>query len=347
MAGRLRGDAQPALAAEHGLAGLVGTAPDVGVVGYTLGGGTGWLGRKHGLASNSVTAVELVLADGRHVRADAENEPDLFWALRGGGGSFGIVTALEFALHPAASLYGGVLYWPWERATEVLHAWREWTAGVPDELTSLGRVVQLPPFPTVPEHLRGRKFALVEAAYLGDEAAGTDLLAPLRALGPEMDTFAAIPPTLLHTLHNDPPVPVPGRGDGALLTELTPETVDAFVGIAGPESGSPFVGAEIRHFGGALATAPADAGAQPTIDAPYGTFCVGIAATPEMMAGVQAHLERVGDALAPWRSERTFMNLKDRPSGAEALFGASAAERLRRIKAEVDPADVIRANHPL
>ena len=95
------------LAAEHGLAGLSGSAPDVGVVGYTLGGGQGWLGRTYGLAANSVTAVDIVLADGRRVRADAENERDLFWAVRGGGGSFAIVTALEFRLYPVATLFAG------------------------------------------------------------------------------------------------------------------------------------------------------------------------------------------------------------------------------------------------
>jgi FAD/FMN-containing dehydrogenase len=146
-------------AAEHGLAALAGSSPDVGVVGYTLGGGLSWLVRKYGLAANKVTAVELVTADGRLVRADRDNEPDLFWALRGGGGSFGVVTALEFRLYPLTEVYAGVMFWPVERAAEVLNAWREWTATVPDEMTSVGRILQLPPLPDVPEPLRGRSFA--------------------------------------------------------------------------------------------------------------------------------------------------------------------------------------------
>ncbi|HEX8083649.1 MAG TPA: FAD-binding oxidoreductase [Solirubrobacteraceae bacterium] len=334
-------------AAEHGLAGLAGSAPDVGIAGYTLGGGTGWLGRRYGLACNSVTAVELVLADGRQVRATAHNERDLFWATRGGGGSFGIVTALEFALHPVAALYAGNLYWPWERAHEVLHAWREWTAGVPDEMTSIGRIVQYPPLPMLPEHLRGRQFVVIESAACGGEAAGAELIAPLRALGPEMDTAATIPPTLLHTLHNDPPQPVPGRGDGGLLGELPPAAVDAFLATCGPGSGSPFVGAEIRHFGGALARAPHDAGAQPAIPAPYGTFCVGMAPMPEMHQAVEAHLDRFADAMRPWDAERDFLNLKDRPADPRRLFGSAAARMLRQIKDQVDPDDVFRANHPV
>ncbi|HEX8205261.1 MAG TPA: FAD-binding oxidoreductase [Solirubrobacteraceae bacterium] len=335
------------LAAEHGLAGLAGSAPDVGIAGYTLGGGQGWLGRKYGLACNSVVAAEVVLGDGRRVRADASNEADLFWALRGGGGSFGIVTALDFRLYPVASLYAGNLYWPWERASEVLHAWRELTLSAPDELSSLGRILQYPPLPLLPEHLRGRQFVVVESALIGDEAAGAELLAPLRALGPEMDTVATIPPTMLHTLHNDPPQPVPGRGDGGLLAELPAEAVDAFVATVGPESGSPLLGAEIRHFGGAMATAPEDAGAMPAIPAPYGTFCVGMAPVPPAIAAVEAHLDRVAEALRPWAADHDFPNLKDRPSDPVRLFGASSAARLAEVKAQVDPDGVIRANHPV
>ena len=151
-------------AAEHGLAGLAGSAGDVGVVGYTLGGGLGWLARRYGLAANSVVAVELVTADGRHVRTDRDNEPDLFWAVRGGGGSFGIVTAIEFALYPVAEVYAGVLFFPFERSAEILNAWREWVEDTPREVTSAGRLMQFPPIPQLPEALRGQSFVIVEAA---------------------------------------------------------------------------------------------------------------------------------------------------------------------------------------
>jgi FAD/FMN-containing dehydrogenase len=135
----------------HGLAVLSGSSPDVGVVGYTLGGGVSFLGRKHGLASNSVTAVELVTADGMHCRVTTEIEPDLFWALRGGGGDFGIVTALEFRLFLMESVYAGILWWPIERASEVLQDWGEIArAGLPDETTTVGRLLQLPPLLEIP-----------------------------------------------------------------------------------------------------------------------------------------------------------------------------------------------------
>ena len=143
-------------AAEHGLAGLSGSAPDVCVTGYALGGGAGWMARRYGLAASSIRAAEVVTADHGRVRADAESEPDLLWALRGGGGSFGVVTSFELELFPVRELYGGVLFWPQERAAEVLRAWREWTATLPDEMTSLGRLLNFPPFEEVPEPFRGR-----------------------------------------------------------------------------------------------------------------------------------------------------------------------------------------------
>ena len=154
-------------AGAHGLAYLAGTSPDVGVLGYALGGGMSWMIRTYGLACNSIVAADVVTADGRLVRTDRDTEPELFWALRGGSGNVGAVTALELQLFPVAEIYAGALFWPIERATEVLNAWRGWIETVPDACESLGRLLQLPDVPFLPEHLRGRSFVLVEAAFLG------------------------------------------------------------------------------------------------------------------------------------------------------------------------------------
>ena len=132
-------------------------------------------------------------AGGSLVRADRDSEPELFWAIRGGGGSFGIVTAIEFTLYPVPEVYASVLFFPAEHASEVLKAWREWVEGTPDEVTSVGRLMSFPPIPTVPEPLRGQSFVLVEATYIGDEADGAALIQPLRELRPVMDTFARSP----------------------------------------------------------------------------------------------------------------------------------------------------------
>jgi FAD/FMN-containing dehydrogenase len=171
-------------AGKHALAPLAGTSPNVGVTGYTLGGGMGWLARRYGLAANSVTAVEIVTPDGRLVRADTDHEPDLFWAVRGGGGSLGVVTALEMALYPVGELYAGALFFPIERACEVLYAWREWTDIVPDEVTSIARLLRLPPAPELAPGMRGRAFALVEAACLGDAPRGLRAASPAAVAGP-------------------------------------------------------------------------------------------------------------------------------------------------------------------
>jgi FAD/FMN-containing dehydrogenase len=177
-----------------GLAALAGTSPNVGVTGYTLGGGMGWLARRYGLAANSVTAVEIVTPDSRLVRADAEHEPDLLWAVKGGGGSVGVVTALEMRLYSVGAVYAGALYFPIQRAAEVLHAWRGWTDTAPDEVTSIGRILRVPPLPELPEALRGRAFAVVEAAYLGGPRAGARLMRPLEELGPSSTPSRRFPP---------------------------------------------------------------------------------------------------------------------------------------------------------
>jgi len=165
-------------AAPHGLAPLSGSSPNVGVAGYVLGGGISFLGRKYGLSANHVCPIELVTADGRLVRADFEHEQDLFWALR--GGSFGIVTAIEVELFPVKEVYAGILWYPVERESEVLHAWRNLTLSerLPDDLTTIGRFLNFPSFPELPADIRGKSFVVVEAIHAGDPARADELLAP-------------------------------------------------------------------------------------------------------------------------------------------------------------------------
>ena len=334
-------------AAEYGLAALAGSSPDVGVVGYSLGGGISWFARKHGLAANSVTAIELVNADGEFVRADPENESELFWALRGGGGSFGVVTALEFALYPIPEVHAGVLFFPLERGAEVLRAWRRWIEDVPDEVTSVGRFLQFPPIPDIPEPLRGRSFVAVQAFYLGSEAEGAALVAPIRALEPEIDTVQTIPAAALQHVHMDPEHPVPGRGDGMLLDDLPAAGIDALVAAAGPGSGSPLLSVEVRQLGGALGRPAAGGGAVSHLNADFALFGIGIAMTPEMGTAAAAHVETVREVLAPWEAETTYLNFAEREVAGDRIFGPYAHHRLRAVKAAYDPADLFRSNQPI
>jgi FAD/FMN-containing dehydrogenase len=331
-------------AAEHGLAALAGSSPDVGVVGYSLGGGISWLARKHGLSANSIVAVEIVTADGRLVRADAEHETEIFWAVRGGGGSFGVVTALELRLFPIREVYAGVLFFPLERASEVLHAWRAWTDEVPDEVTSVGRILQFPPIPDLPDFLSGRSFAVVEATSLLGEDETSRLLEPLRALGPEIDTFATIPASSLSKLHMDPEEPVPGTGDGMLLADLPGEAIDAFVAAA---AGSAVLSAEIRHLGGALRRSSPAHGAADIIDGSFIMFAVGLTISPEMTAAVEASVEAVKAAVEPWNAETMYMNFSEHAIDPKRLLRTESYRRARRVKSAVDPTDLFRSNHPI
>lgn len=335
-------------AAPHGLAALAGSSPDVGVVGYTLGGGLGWLGRKHGLAANSVVAAELVTADGRHVRVDAGTDPDLFWAIRGGGGGFGVVTALELRLFALREVYAGILWWPIERDREVLRAWRELTASpLPDELTSVGRLLRLPPIPEIPEPVRGKSFVAVEVIHLGEPAEAEALLRPLHALGPAMSTLRPMPVPELSHLHMDPEHPVPGIGDGVLLAELPVEAVDALVHAAGAASSSTLLSVEVRQLGGELGRAQPGNGALASLDAAYAVYAVGIAQTPEEATASEQHTDAVLEALAPWASRRMYLNFAETRRDPSTLWSDEAYARLRRIKEAVDPTDLIRANHPV
>jgi hypothetical protein len=246
-----------------GLAALHGSSPNVGVVGYSLGGGIGWLARKHGMQANAVTAIELVTAEGQLVRTDPAHEPELFWALRGGGGNFGVVTALEFGVLPLRSLYAGAMFFALEQTADVLQAWTELLPGAPEEITSWASVLHFPPLPSIPEAVRGRSFIVVMAAFLGSEADGRELLRPLRGLGPEIDTFATQPPVALSDLAMDPPDPLPYRTTHALVDALPAAAIEDIAQIAGP--GSALTMVQLRHMGGALARHDAGAGARATL----------------------------------------------------------------------------------
>ena len=346
-AGALWGELAVA-AGEHGLAGLAGSSPDVGVIGYTLGGGIGWLSRKYGLAANSIVAAEVVTAEGEAVRADAGHHAELFWALRGGGGSFGVVTALELRLEPLAEVYAGSLMWPAEHASEILHAYREWAQTVPVELTSGVRLLCLPPLPEVPEPLRGRPMVDVTGAFLGDAAEAEELFAPLRSVvEPMIDTFAFIPPAGLCHIYGDPEQPTPGMTHQTVLRELTADAVGALVEAAGPASGSPLLMVALRHLGGAAGTAPAGAGALAAVEGEYAMYGVGVPMAPEMAPAIDAHLDLVVSAMAPWSSGRDYLNLADRPCDASSAFPADTYRRLRAVKSALDPDDLFRSNHPV
>lgn len=329
-------------AAPHGLAGLAGSSGGVGVVGYSLGGGLGWLARKHGLACSRIMAADVVLADGTQTRVDSDNEPDLLWALRGGGGCFAAVTSLEVELVPLTEVYGGTLFFPAERASEVLTAYSTWVSTVPDSVTSTGRLVNVPPIPDAPEALRGRSFVLVQAVVIAEEAEGVELLRPLRDLGPEMDTFAMLPAPALGMIHMDPPGPVPADIEGWLLNQFGPDEVAAMVANGG--AGSPLVALQVRHLGGAMATPAPGGGAVDHIAQPFAAYGVGIVPEPAAATVVRGKLDEVAAAFGPALASRRFANLSEH-CDPSSLFTPDAYARLQKIRSQYDPDGVFHAVH--
>jgi FAD/FMN-containing dehydrogenase len=327
---------------ELGLAALHGSSPDVGIVGYSLGGGIGWLARKYGMQTNAVTAIELVTGDGELVRTDAEHEPELFWALRGGGGNFGVVTTIEFEVQPVRALYAGAMFFAVERTADVLHAWSELLPALPDAITTWASIMHFPPMPELPEAIRGRSFVVVKAALLGSEAYGRELLRPVRELGPEMDTFAVQAPAGLGDLAMDPRDPLPYRFRHALIDELPAVAIDDIARIAGPGSSLALV--QIRHMGGALARHEPGAGARATLPGELCVFALGVVPEPGADAVVQAEIDAVLASMAPRRAG-LYPNFVEEPSDARTLFDPDTWERLRRVKAHYDPQDVFKANH--
>jgi FAD/FMN-containing dehydrogenase len=333
----------PALS-ELGLAALHGSSPDVGVAGYSLGGGMGWLARKYGLQTNSVTAIELVTADGRALRVDAEHEPELFWALRGGNGNFGVVTAIEFAVYPVDDLYAGVMFFPFARAAEVLHTWTELVATLPDEMMSWASLLQFPDAPFVPEPVRGGSFAVVYGAFLGSENEGRALLRPVRDLRPAMDTFAMVPPVALGEIAMDPPDPLPFVSTTALLSDLADGGVDELLAAVGPGSGTTLAMVELRQLGGALGRRRPGAGARATLPGTLALFALGVPEDEASEATIKAYLESLDRAVRPYRTG-DYANFVMEPTDASRFFDADTWARLRQVKAHYDPSDLFKGNH--
>ena len=335
-------------AAEHGLAGLAGFSPDLGVAGHILGGGLSWLGRCYGLAANNVEAFELVTADGELVRADAVSEPDLFWALRGGGGSFGVVTAIEMRLFLVTEVYAGLLYWPAEAGRQVLHAWRKLTEDdVPDEFTTTVRYRSFPSISEIPAPLRGQPCAVVGVAHLGSPGEADELLAPLRKLGPLLDTMHIIPAAELGYLHGEPERPVPFAAYGTLLVGLPADIVDEIVRLAGADAHSPRLSVELRHLGAELGYACPGNGALPALPASHLLVATGMVPDEQAAGAVRARAEALKSAVWRWAARRTYLNLAGASQDPASFWSPPDYRRLRDIKTVVDQGNLIRANHPV
>jgi FAD/FMN-containing dehydrogenase len=336
-------------AQKFGLAGLLGSTSDVSVVGYTMGGGFAWLGRKYGFNADSVIEAEVVTADGELLRVSADENADLFWGIRGGGGNFGIVTSLEFSLYPLTEVYGGNLFYPIQKAPEVLKHYARWIETLPDEMTTAVVFLNYPPIPEMPPYLSGRSFIAVRAAYSGERPEeGKELMRFwYEGFGePDVDDMRVMPYAEMDMISMDPVDPVGADVRVERLKDLSPEAIAALVEVAGAGSGSPLVELEIRQLGGALGRAqPSAIGHR---DSRFMMIAIGGTPTPEVAELVRAHHARVSEALRPFATGATyvnFLNLKEAtPERVRAAYSPEDWERLVALKDRYDPENVFRFN---
>ncbi len=334
-------------AQKHGLAPLLGSSPTVGAVGYTLGGGLGWLARKHGLAADAVERFEVVTGDGERRLATAEEHPDLFWGLRGGGGALGVVTAMTVRLFPVKEVYAGNLYYPVAMARDVFRRYRSWVADVPEDLTSSVLVMNFPAVPGLPDALRGQSFVIVRGCFCGDLDDGAELLGFWRDWRvPVLDHFAPMPFSAAARISNDPVDPLPGFTSGAWLHALDDDTIDAIVDHAGPQGANDgLVFAEVRHVGGAVARVPDEASAYGHRDGQLLLSLVGVAPSPAVFAAGQARIASLWTALAPTLTGGVYLNfLEGEASRARVRDGLApgAYERLAQLKRRFDGDHLLR-----
>ena len=333
-----------AATAPYGLTALHGSAGNVSVAGYALRGGVSFYARAHGLAVGAVREVQLVTADGALMRASADEHPDLFWALRGGSGAFGIVVSLVIDLLPYADVFAGFMIWDASHAAEVTRAWAQWTKTVPNSVTTTLRVLHIPPLPELPPFLSGRSVVAVDGAILETDAEAAALLGPLRALQPEVDMFARIPAAGLLEVHMDPPDPTPAASAHSVLAELPDEAVDAFLAVAGDQG--LFV-AELRHLGGELTRRPHNAGAVGSLQGEYLLHTIAMVMDPAAVIATRQLVHGHLRALDQWRADALALTFVDGGVNDYSPGYGEALEGLRVIKHQYDPTGVFASGLPI
>jgi hypothetical protein len=320
--------------APHGLTAMHGSSPSVGVIGYLLGGGLSFYGRAHGLACNHVLAFEVVTADGHTRHVDAYSEPDLFYALRGGGGGYVVVTAVEIELLPYAEVTGGSMFFSVDKAAALLRTWNSWSQEAGESITTTFRLLNLPPLPQVPEPLRGVQTVCVDGVAL-EASEAARLQAQLRSVAtPILGGFGPMPAAAVEHLHGDPEAPTPGIGDGMLLAKLDAGGIDSFLRAAGD---SALAVAELRHLGGALARSPQGAGALDHFDGEFVVYGAGVPGAPAPAAELNASLDQFIAVMQPWASGSRFLSFAERSYSLDGSITPEALERARGTRAIVDP----------
>jgi FAD/FMN-containing dehydrogenase len=333
---------------EHGLHTPGGRVTTTGVGGFTIGGGYGWTSSKHGLTCDNLISAEVVLADGSVVTASEEENADLFWGIRGGGGNFGIVTEFEFRLHELGPIVlGGMLLWPVDRAAEILRGWRDYVDTGPDELGSAAAIVVAPPEEFVPEHLRGQPVIGLIAIYVGDPEEGAGVVQPLKDLGPAVDLVGPMPYTAFQAMI-DPMAPPGFRSywRGEYMTGLTDEAIDTFVAHA-PQTlaaAVPMSQMIVFRIGQGVTAVPEDGTAFSHRDANYLFHPISVWADAADDERVIAANRAFADAMRAFGTGAAYLNFTPEADRVQAAYGDAKYERLVALKDRYDPDNLFRMN---
>lgn len=328
-----------------GLAPLLGSSPDVGVAGYTLGGGMGWLARKYGLAVDSVNSFDVITADGRQLHISDSEHSDLFWSMCGGGGSFAVLVGMEIQLYPVTKVYAGNLVYAPEDARQVVARYREWIKNLPDEMTSSIVLMNFPPMETVPEMFRGKSFVMVRGCWCGTLEEGEQLLNSWRDWKvPVHDFWGELPFSQAATISNDPVDPIPSFSNGAWMKDLDDRAVDTLIDYALPNGGPPaLVFSEVRHAGGVISRVDSNANAYSNREALFNLNMIGVTPTTEAYNQVEAHTFKFLQALEPHLTGGVYMNFLGGENAVErtkAAYPSETFQRLREIKTKYDPGNM-------
>jgi FAD/FMN-containing dehydrogenase len=333
---------------EHALHTPGGRVTTTGVGGFTTGGGYGWTSSKHGLTCDNLLSAEVVCADGRVVTASEDENEDLFWGIRGGGGNFGVVTRFDYRLHELGPIVlAGLALWPLERAGEVQRAWRDYVDDAPDELSTATVVLTAPPEEFVPEHLRMQPALGMAAMYVGDPEEGAQVLQPLKDLGPEVDLIQPMPYTVFEAIL-DPSAPKGLRNywKGEYLTGLTDEAIDTFVEHAPGQAtiAPPFNQSIIFRIGQGVTAVPDDATAFSHRDADYMFHPISCWENPDDDEKVIAANRAFADAMRPFSTGAAYLNFTAEVDRVRDAYGEQKYERLVELKDKYDPENLFRLN---
>jgi FAD/FMN-containing dehydrogenase len=330
----------------HGLATTGGLVTTTGIAGFTLGGGIGWLMRKHGLACDNLLAAELVTAEGGVIQVSEAEHPELMWALRGGGGNFGVVTEFEFRLHPVSHIYGGLLGWPAEAAGDVLRAWRDWIEETPDELCTLAAFLYAPPEPFVPPEVVGSPIFGIACFHLGPEGRAEEDLRPLRDLGPALDVLGLMPYQAVQGMF-DAGAPRGSRNywRSGYLGALTDPAIDELLAHAAALP-KPMGQLHLHQMGGAMSRVPAGATAFGSREAPILVNYLGLWMDPSEDEANIAWVRRTSEAMEPYGTGQRYVNFlaDEGEAGVRSAYEAETLSRLAAVKAQYDPTNFFHLN---